>query len=169
MVKPKRRRRRRREKWKKPGKKEFNGMDIYIGERIYLWRNSQHERLWWQPEWFSPRPHLLLSLQSPSSWFSSRSDPLISLHPLLRSSVSSCTKPSVIPLLRKQLRTGIRSGPCPVIPITTTLSLTRIDEQIPTRQEQHTRFWPRQHPQPPRGLYEIFFQLSCPVFHRETD
>lgn len=79
------------------GKKEFNGVWIYIGEGIYLWRNSQHERLWWQPEWFSPRPHLLLSLQSPSSWFSSRSDPLISLHPLLRSSVSSCTKPSVIP------------------------------------------------------------------------
>lgn len=75
-------------------KKEFSGMDMYCRGNLSFVKFAARTSLMAAGVILGQPAHLLLSLQSLGSL---RSDPLISLHPLPPSTMSSCTKPSVIP------------------------------------------------------------------------
>lgn len=106
-------------------------------------------------------------------------DPLISVHPLPLSSVSSCTKPSVIPSATETVTVlRIRSAPCPG-------NSNHYDAPVNSNRRANTkaaRTTPREISTPltplplfflpsssSSGLYRIFFRPFCPVFHRGTD
>ena len=97
------------------GKKNSTAVDIYLGGNLSLAEFTARTSLIGVILGRTTPPSISPSIHPPRPFSTSGPDPLISPHPFTPlSSVSSCTKPSVIPSATETV-TGlrIRSAPCP--------------------------------------------------------